>query len=152
LLKSWLIAPAVVLFGIFVSSVPGPQAQESKSVSAPVASGASNPVKPTAQSQARAKAIFAMDCAICHGVNGDGKTDLAKSMGFALDDWTNEKALATKSDGELFGVIRNGRGKMPSEDAIRAKDEEVWNLIYYIRSLSTGQTAGQPIEAAKVNN
>jgi hypothetical protein len=52
--------------------------------------------------------------------------------------------LAGKQDGDLFKVIRNGKGKMPSEDAERAKDDEVWNLILYIRSLSKQQPAAAP--------
>jgi mono/diheme cytochrome c family protein len=148
-----MIISAVVLFGILALSANAPQAQVSRPASMPVAFEAKNPVKPTAQSLARAKAIFAMDCAICHGVAGDGKTDLGKSMELTLDDWTNEKSLATKPDGELFGVIRHGKGKMPSEDPSRAKDEEVWNLIHYIRNLSKGQAAGgQQVEASKTSN
>jgi mono/diheme cytochrome c family protein len=85
-----------------------------------------------------------MDCAICHGATGDGKTDVATGMGVTLDDWTNPKALAGKSDGELFNVIRNGKGNMPAEAVGRAKDDEVWNLILYIRGMSKQQPAATP--------
>lgn len=105
-----------------------------------------NPVKPTADSQAKAKNVYEIDCAMCHGENGDGKTDLATSMSLTLADWTDPKALADMQDGELFNIIRNGKGeKMPPEGKGRATDAEVWNLVIYIRSFSK---AHQPSAAA----
>jgi mono/diheme cytochrome c family protein len=98
-----------------------------------------NPVKPTPESQAKAKNFYAMDCSVCHGDNGNGKTDLAQSM--TLPDWTDPKALENHPDGELFNIIRNGKDKMPAEESGRAKDEMVWNLVIYIRSFSKGQAA-----------
>jgi mono/diheme cytochrome c family protein len=107
-----------------------------------------NPVKPTAESQARAKTLYGMDCALCHGDNGNGQTDLGKSMELTMDDWTNPATLTNKTDGELFRVIRNGKDKMPPEDASRAKDAEVWNMIIYIRTFSKGQPAAAPTAPA----
>jgi cytochrome c len=99
-------------------------------------------VKPTAAGLERAKKLYAMDCALCHGDDGNGKTDLATSMQVTLSDWTDPKSLADKPDQELFNDIRKGKGeKMPPEDAGRAKDDDVWNLIHYIRGLSKGQHA-----------
>jgi cytochrome c len=98
-----------------------------------------NPVKPTPESQAKAKSFYAMDCSVCHGDNGNGKTDMAQSM--TLPDWTDPKSLENHPDGELFNAVRKGTDKMPAEDAGRAKDEMVWNLVIYIRSFSKGQAA-----------
>src|SRR5579863_5540749 len=56
---------------------------------APQATYPKNPVKPTSESQAKAKGVYNIDCAMCHGENGNGKTDLAKSMDLTLDDWTD---------------------------------------------------------------
>ena len=61
---------------------------------------------------------------MCHGDNGNGKTDLAASMELTLDDWTDPKTLANTQDWELFNVIRNGKGKMPPETDGRATDAE----------------------------
>ena len=141
MLKPLLFVSAVVLFGITVSFAAGPTPQDA---TPPTASGPKNPVRPTERSQARAKEIYAVDCAICHGDTGDGKTDLARDMQLKIDDWTDSKTLAAKSDGDLFSVIRNGKDKMPPEGAGRAKDDEVWNLIIYIRNMSKGQPAATP--------
>jgi mono/diheme cytochrome c family protein len=109
---------------------------------------AATKVKVTAESQAKAKKFYAIDCALCHGETGDGKTDVAKDMQLTLLDWTDPASLATRQDSELFKIIRDGKGKMPAEDVSRAKDEELWNLIVYIRSLSKGHPAAPPPAAA----
>lgn len=110
--------------------------------------GMKNPVKPTTESQAKAKQLYSIDCAMCHGDNGNGKSDLATSMNLTLADFTDPKSLSGRMDGELFNVIRNGTAdtKMPSEDKARASDTEVWNLVIYVRNFSKGgtQTAAAP--------
>jgi mono/diheme cytochrome c family protein len=153
MLKPLLVVSAVVLFGITASSAAGPTQQEATPAPAPAAASQKSPVKPTAQSQARAKQIYGTDCTICHGANGDGKTDLAKDMQLTLKDWTDPKALADQSEKDLFNTIRNGKGKMPAEDAGRAKDDEVWNLIIYIRGLYKQQPAAeQPAAVPPASN
>jgi mono/diheme cytochrome c family protein len=132
MLKPLMFVSAAVLFAISTLSAPTSISQDT--TPAPAA-GQKNPVKPTDKSQARAKEIYGADCAICHGENGNGKTDVASGMGVTLKDWSDPKTLAEKPDQDLFNIIRNGKGKMPAEDAGRAKDDEVWNLIIYIRNL-----------------
>ena len=144
MLKPMLFVSVVALFGISVLSTPGSISQDT--TPAPAA-GQKNPVKPTTQSQARAKEMYTFDCAACHGDNGNGKTDLAKDLELSLDDWSNPAKLANKQDQDLFNVIRNGKGKMPAEAEGRAKDEEVWNVILYIRALYKQQPAPTPAAA-----
>jgi mono/diheme cytochrome c family protein len=132
MLRPLLFASAIVLFGITASSALGPAPQDA-------APSQNNPVKATEKSQARAKEIYAVDCALCHGENGNGKTDLAQAMQVKLNDWTDPKTLADRPDAELFKIIRNGKDKMPAEADGRANDTEVWNLILYIRAMSKQQ-------------
>ncbi len=141
MLKPLLFVSAVVLFAIATSPAPGSTTQNPAPASA---SGQKNPAKSTAQSQARTQQIYGQDCAICHGATGDGKTDLARDMQMTLKDWTDPKTLADKTDDELFKVIRSGNDKMPAEPDGRAKDDEVRNLIHYIRSLAKQQPAAAP--------
>jgi mono/diheme cytochrome c family protein len=100
----------------------------------PEAAAKVNPVKPTQESLAKGKKLYGFDCAMCHGNNGDGKGDMATDMK-NVTDFTNPDALKNRTDGELFYVIRNGKGEMPPEGD-RAKDPDIWNLVNYIRSLA----------------
>jgi mono/diheme cytochrome c family protein len=144
MLKPFLFLSAVAL--VVIASPPAPTfAAGLPPQDATPAS--TNPVKPTAASQEKAKKLYAQDCAICHGDNGDGKTDLATSLQVTLADWTDPKSLASKSDQQLFDIVRKGKDKMPPEDAGRAKDAEVWGLITYIRAMSKNQPAA-PAPAA----
>jgi len=143
MLKPILVLSAVLLFEI-AALTPASTLAAGPSQDTPAPT---NPVKPTVASQDKAKKMYGIDCAICHGENGNGKTDLAKDMSLDLMDWTNPKILAGKSDQELFDMIRKGKDKMPAEDAGRAKDNEVWALVTYIRNFSKNQPAA-PAPAA----
>lgn len=92
-----------------------------------------NPVKATPESIAQGKKIYGYDCAQCHGVNGDGKTEAAKDM--KIPDFTDPAVLKDRTDGELFYVIKSGRGDMPLEGN-RVKTDQLWDLVNYIRSLA----------------
>ena len=93
-----------------------------------------NPVKPTPESLAKAKKTYAIDCAMCHGDNGDGKGDLAEDMK-NVTDFTKLDALKDRTDGELFHIIRKGKGDMPPEGD-RAKNDDVWGLVNYVRAFA----------------
>jgi len=138
MLKSSLLFFAAALLVVLCLPIAGrhPQAAPPAPAqnAAPPPTG-KNPVKPTAESQARAKMLYVRDCALCHGDNGDGKN----TMDLTMQDWTNPGSLANKPDSDLFAIIRNGKDKMPPEEVGRASDTEVWNLIIYIRSLSKNQ-------------
>ena len=99
------------------------------------AASKTNPVKPTPESQAHAKMMFGIDCAMCHGENGNGKGDLVADMHLTMKDLTDPDTLKNTSDGELFFLIKNGKGKMPGEGD-RAKDDDIWNLVILVRSLA----------------
>jgi mono/diheme cytochrome c family protein len=137
MLKPFLLFSAVALFAIPPIATPVLASGVS-----PQATPSTNPVKQTPAGMEKGKKLYAIDCALCHGDNGNGKTDLATSMNITLADWTDPKSLADKSDQELFNDIRKGKGdKMPPEDAGRAKDDDIWNLIHYIRAMSKNQPA-----------
>jgi mono/diheme cytochrome c family protein len=95
-----------------------------------------NPVKPTVASLARGKRDYGYDCAVCHGTDGGGKGDLAADMKLTLKDYRDPSALKGLTDGEIFYIIQNGRGAMTGEGD-RRKPSEIWDMVNYVRSLST---------------
>jgi mono/diheme cytochrome c family protein len=138
----WKHAMALSALMILSSSVS--MAQESKTPDKAADAGfkvppevakQANPVKPTPESIAQGKKKYAIDCAMCHGKTGDGKGDLATDMNLKIPDYHDPAALKDKTDGELFYIIEKGKGDMPAEGD-RAKKDEIWNLVNYIRSLS----------------
>ncbi|MGA2674029.1 MAG: cytochrome c [Terracidiphilus sp.] len=154
MLKPVLVFFAAILFAFTSTPTSGGLAQEAAPTPAPAPapSGIKNPVRPTAESQAKAKKLYAVDCAMCHGDNGNGKTDLANDMQLKLSDWTDPKSLAGKSDQDLFDAIRKGKDKMPPEAEGRAKNDEVWNLVLYIRAMAKGEASPAPAPAPAPTN
>jgi len=81
---------------------------------------------------------------VCHGANGDGRTDILKDRDLALPDWSDPKSLGGRVDQQLFSIIRFGRGKMPAEPAGRADDAELRDLIHYIRTMARDEAIVTP--------
>jgi cytochrome c len=121
-----LLLPSSLLLVSFLSAAP----QEPTG-------GQTNPVKPTAESQAHAKKIWSYDCALCHGEKGDGKGDVADSMKLTLKDYTKPDSLKDVTDAQMYDIILKGKGQMPGEEG-RAKPDDVWNLIILVRNMSKG--------------
>jgi mono/diheme cytochrome c family protein len=94
-----------------------------------------NPVKPTAASQAQSKKMYGYDCAMCHGELGDGKGELAADQKPPLKNWTDAAALKDLSDGEMFYIIKIGKGNMIGEGD-RLKTDDLWNMVIYVRSFA----------------
>jgi len=133
-----LVLPAIFLLtpSVFTQQ-SSPAAPQNPSYSAiPVeATKQQNPVKPSPESLARAKKWWTMDCEMCHGKAGDGKGDTAKDMKLNMLDFTNPDTLKSRTDGELFYIIKNGHNDMPAEGP-RVKTEEAWDLVNYVRAFS----------------
>ena len=149
MLKPFLILSSVLLTGAIASTLQGQQA----ATPAPPAAAPSaafqvpleavnqvNPMKPNAESLARAKKIYGYECALCHGDDGGGAGDLAKNMKAKMPDFRDPTALKGQTDGTLYYIINKGKGEMEGEGA-RVKPDDTWNLVNYIRSFSKLQSA-----------
>jgi mono/diheme cytochrome c family protein len=140
-----LIVLVFASFGVLSAkrdSAPGKQdTAQAKSDSAepkmtPEDAAKKNPVAPTAEGLAEARKLYGYDCAMCHGKDGDGKGDLAADMKLDLHDWRDPSALEKMTDGELFWVISNGRGKMIGGEGNRSPEKMRWNLVNLVRSFA----------------
>jgi mono/diheme cytochrome c family protein len=109
-----------------------------------------NPVKPSEESLTRGKKQYGYDCVMCHGKNGDGKGDVAADMKLSMNDETNPALLKDRTDGELFYIIQKGKDQMPPEGA-RVKDETIWDMVNYVRSLSK-KPADAPVAEKSQNS
>lgn len=139
MLKPFLILSALVFLEFSAWAQQGqaaPKAEPSAQYTVPVeAVRKANPVKPTAESIARGKKLYGYDCAMCHGKDGYGKGDVAEDMKLKIGDFSDPAALKERTDGELFYIIKNGKGQMPPEGD-RVKADVLWDLVNYIRSFA----------------
>ena len=132
----------LLVAGVWSHAAQQDKAQEKAKEAAPAAAEASkpaaeskNPVKPTAEGIAAVKKIYGYDCAMCHGLNGDGKGDLVSSMSLSLKNWREPNALNGISDEEMRELIVKGKGKMIGEGE-RLNKEQSWNMVHYVRSFA----------------
>ena len=143
MLKPFLILSALVLYG---ASAPPAQTPQQPAAAPAAADGKIpleavnqvNPVKASAESLSRAKKIYGYECAACHGDDGGGAGDLAKSMKSKMADFRDPASLKTMTDGEIFYIIEKGKGEMEGEGP-RLKPDDTWNLVNYLRSMGKGQ-------------
>ena len=139
-----LALPALLLFVPALpaqQTQPAPQPKTTPYSAIPVeATRQQNPVKASPESLARAKKWWTIDCAMCHGKDGDGKGDTAKDMKLAISDFTDPATLKDRTDGEIFYIIKTGHQDMPPEGP-RVKVEENWDLVNYVRSLAKPKPA-----------
>jgi mono/diheme cytochrome c family protein len=134
-----LVLPALFLFAPALpaqqSSTPTIQQAPTYAAIPVEAAKAPNPVKSTPESLTRAKKWWNLDCAMCHGKDGDGKGETAQDMKLKLADFTDPTTFKDRTDGEIFYIIKNGHNDMPAEGP-RIKTEENWDLVNYVRSLA----------------
>jgi len=79
-------------------------------------------------------------CLGCHGKDGDGKGEVGADMKLKVSDLSDPATLKDRTDGELFYIIKNGKGDMPPEGT-RLKSDELWSLVNYVRSLAKKNAA-----------
>lgn len=72
-------------------------------------------------------------CKVCHGVTGNGLGMMAQGSGAVPRNFACAETMRDISDGQLFWVIKNGSGGtgMPAYKFL--KDEQIWQLILYLR-------------------
>lgn len=100
-----------------------------------------NPLKPTEQNRRAGETLFKIDakptaCRVCHGFGGNGMGILFQQLSPKPRNFTCYYTMREIPDGQLFWVIKNGSPgtRMPSFAYL--SDEEVWQLILFIRKLA----------------
>ncbi len=98
---------------------------------------AKNPIPATPEVLAEARAHFADHCALCHGNDGSGQTEIGKNLYPKAPDMRQADTQAL-SDGELFYIIHNGirlTGMPAWGDNSPEEDQDSWKLVHFIRHL-----------------
>ncbi|MDB4885686.1 MAG: hypothetical protein JWN79_1124 [Gemmatimonadetes bacterium] len=95
-------------------------------------SGVVNPVPADARSLHNGRLYYQINCAVCHGEAGKGDGPIMKAKALFPPPLVGAAAEA-RTDGYIWGVIRNGRGAMPSYNRIEELDR--WDVVNYVRGL-----------------
>jgi len=95
-----------------------------------------NPMSLTPELMVEARHHFADHCAVCHGNDGSGNTEMGHNLYPKAPDM-RQKATQSLSDGELYFIIHNGirLSGMPAWGAESDHDHDSWALVHFIRRL-----------------
>jgi mono/diheme cytochrome c family protein len=115
-------------------------------LAAEVASGASAagaqveriPMEVTPQLLQLGRRKFEVNCAVCHGLLGDGDSLVAKNMSQRPPPSLHQRVRL--EDGHYFQVVSRGFGLMPAY-ASELTVEERWAIVAYLRALQLSQNA-----------
>jgi mono/diheme cytochrome c family protein len=93
-----------------------------------------NPTPADARSLHNGRIYYQINCAVCHGESGKGfaEAPISKYPGVFAPALVGAAAEG-RSDGYIWGIMRNGRGLMPSYNRIEELDR--WDVVNYIRGL-----------------
>jgi mono/diheme cytochrome c family protein len=96
---------------------------------------AKNPFVPTPEVLSEARAHFADHCAICHGNDGSGKTEIGPNLYPKAPDMRHSETQ-NLTDGQMYSIIHNGirLTGMPAWGG-PGKDDDSWKLVLFIRHL-----------------
>ena len=93
-----------------------------------------SPLDPTTINQDKAKDLYTVYCAICHGEKGDGKGNLVVKEKFLGVPNYKDREI---TDGSIFNVITYGLNSMGSH-ANQLSQEERWMVADYVLKLKAG--------------
>jgi mono/diheme cytochrome c family protein len=104
------------------------------------AGSAQNPVAQNPRALEAGRLAYTGSCAVCHGVNGDGKGAFGREL-YPPATELSERDTQEKSDAKLFWIIKNGLSflGMPAFGDSYS-DEQIWALVTYTRSLGNAST------------
>ena len=100
-----------------------------------------NPLPATPQSVLAGETLFQVDaqpsaCRICHGISGDGLGIMFKRVQPKPRNFTCYQTMDDLPDGQLFWIIKNGSPGTAMPSFKYLEDDQVWQLILYLRSFS----------------
>ena len=93
-----------------------------------------NPIKISPASVADGKTLWSTHCASCHGKTGVGDGAKSATLETAPPDFS-KATFHGQTDGSMFYKTVEGRGDMPSFKKKISDQDDLWNLVNYMRSL-----------------
>lgn len=112
-----------------------------------------NPEADTLASLQRGEELYGQICSACHGITGQGNGSVAGPpfgtgpFGLVLPIGPGAmmpSSIPRYSDGYIYSIISQGRGRMPAYQRISVEDR--WHIVNYLRELN-----GQRLASSSAN-
>lgn len=100
-----------------------------------------NPLLPSPENIFAGQTLFHFDaqpgpCRVCHGISGNGLGILFRELSPSPRNFTCNQTMTGLPDGQLFWVIKNGSPETTMPAYKNLDDEQIWQVIHYIRHFS----------------
>jgi mono/diheme cytochrome c family protein len=98
-----------------------------------------NPIENTADNIEKGRLLFQLDaqptCTVCHG-SGNGLGMMSGGLNPPPRNFTCKETMESISDGQLFWIIKNGSPGTGMSSFENLNDQEIWQLVHFIRQLA----------------
>jgi len=99
-----------------------------------------NPLMPSSKNLFAGESFFQTDaqptaCKVCHGLTGNGMGMMAPGLNPPPRNFTCTETMEKISDGQMFWIIKNGSHDTGMPNYTSLKDEHIWQIIIYLRTL-----------------
>ena len=92
-----------------------------------------NPITNDVESQNSGKVLWGTHCKSCHGAKGLGDGPKAETLKTEPGDFS-KNIFQSQTDGAIFYKISTGKDDMPSFKKKITDQEDIWNLVNYVRT------------------
>ena len=101
------------------------------------ATSLSNPIVRSPQTLQRAGDLYRVNCAMCHGVDGHGRSAVAdhfQNAGFVPPvDFAGQR-VQSRTDGQIYWIVGHGLGNMPPFRQLMS-DDDLWTVVLFVRQV-----------------
>lgn len=104
-----------------------------------------NPLKNSTSVMAAGEELYMetsaqVPCMQCHGEKGDGRGVMASMFDPPPRNFCCSETIDGVPDGQLFWIIKNGSPETSMPAFKNLSDDQIWQLVHYIRKLSKQAT------------
>ena len=106
-----------------------------------------SPVTFSDQTRLETRSIYDRECRKCHGADGKGRGSATRGMSIKPPDFTDQKFMSTRADGQFFWIILNGSDPDTTEMAgfkKKLSEDDAWKLVHLIREFARSSQATSP--------
>jgi len=104
----------------------------SAAAAVPQSTPSSNPVPYAPASVARGRTYFLQNCQSCHDEDGRARS---AAVAIAADLTNPDRWRFGRTDAQIFNTIKNGAAEAMPPFGTDLKDEQIWDVVNFIRSI-----------------
>lgn len=132
-----------------------PEPRDTEYAPAPIAA-MHNPLKFSERNFAAGKDLFHGDakpvsCETCHGEEGAGNGQLASQFQPSPRNFTCQQTMHNIPDGQMYWIIKNGSVGTSMPAFNKLSDEQIWQLVMYVRSFAPAVDNSQIVSELESN-